>query len=371
MPVKTNAELADLQEKARAAVTTDPARALNLLLREIPEGRAKHDQTLVLLGRNNDILDHEIGNTLPENMLGILRNELRRDILVFINHLTLADFGPKPANRPELKPGHLLYKVPPVMKLRKAHECVVRIAHQLNQVLEGIKVDESVGLEQITVSEVMQVEVIDASGAGDPAFEVLLLSDGEQFVDAYSATEWVFNVRPLRPGNHKLALKISVLLTVNGKERTKNIVHQRAISVRAEADRVDTGFVRPIGADIYTESPTPFPDAPVAYPSSHSEGKDKKQGPNPDRPTLAPAPAPPRRSNLRRYLSVAATVLLIVTASFWISRSLDFGDSTSGPGTGAADPNIVIHPPFLSNKDSSAQDTFAPTLPPELRRDSL
>lgn len=107
MPISTPEQLTELQDRVRKAVPVSAIRALKLLLEALPEGRAKYNQVQVLVGRDNDIIGHEIGNTLAPDLLAILRNELRKDLLVFTDHLTPADFGPKPANGPELKPGHL------------------------------------------------------------------------------------------------------------------------------------------------------------------------------------------------------------------------------------------------------------------------
>jgi hypothetical protein len=324
MPITTVEQLAELQDRIRTAVLNNSSKALKTLTEALPEGRAKFNQVLVLTGRANDVLDHEIGNTLSGDLLAILRNELRKDILVFTDHLTLADFGPKPDVRPELKPGHLLYKVPPVMKLREAYPCIIRIAHQLNQVLQGIEIDDSVGLEEVSLSEVMEIEVIDPSASDNPAFNILLLSDGEQFVDEYSATEWVFNVRPLREGSHSLVLKISVLLNINGKERAKNIVHQRAISVQAEVSVTEAKFVRPQAVEVLSEIeivPTPSPPPPPPYVPAPVPVKGSPSTPSPSpfpRPTST-RPILNKRKSRRGFLSIAATVLLLVVGALWIT----------------------------------------------------
>jgi hypothetical protein len=183
VPITTAEQLAAFQNKVRTAVLIDSPRALKVLT----ESRAKYDQTLVryhrrahevilctqserapsqaspveatprsrtywatfvttfslhvpdssITRRANDILDHKIDNIPSPNLLAIVRNELHKDILVFTDHLTPANFGPKPNVRPKLKPGHLLYKVPPVMKFRHTYPCIIRITHQLDQALNG------------------------------------------------------------------------------------------------------------------------------------------------------------------------------------------------------------------------------------------
>jgi hypothetical protein len=179
VPITTAEQLAAFQNKVRTAVLIGSPKALKVLT----ESRAKYNQTLVrydhrahevilctrsdrgpsqaspvgatprgrpywatfslhvpdssITRRANDILDHKIDNIPSPNLLAIVRNELHKDILVFTDHLTLTNFGPKPNVRPKLKPGHLLYKVPPVIKFRHAYPCIIRITHQLDQALNG------------------------------------------------------------------------------------------------------------------------------------------------------------------------------------------------------------------------------------------
>jgi len=186
MPITTHDQLEALRAEVREAIVHSITEALALLTKDLPTGRAKHNQVVLLSSRASDIANHDINNTLVPDLLDVLRNELRRDVLTFTDHLTLTDFGPEAPARPELKPGHLLYKVSPKMTLRETYECLIRIAHQLSHVLEGIELDDSVSFEELPIAEVMEVEVIDPSPEGKPAFDILLLSDGEQLVDEFS-----------------------------------------------------------------------------------------------------------------------------------------------------------------------------------------
>lgn len=380
MPINTPEQLSELQEQIRLAVAdADLEAAFHLLEEALPTGRPKANQVTLLNGRANDILDFDINNTLSTDQLAILRNELRLDLLIFVDHLTLHDFSTKASTtHPELKPGHLLYQVPPKMAVRETQKCLVRIAHLLNQVLEGLTFDESISLEEIPVSEVMEVEIIDPSPAGNRAFDILLLSDGEQVVDEFMATEWVFNVRPLREGQHELVLKISVLITVGDKERTKNIVLSRPITVSAElTEKVEPALIRVLEPQGFLEeemiverepppSPSPPPLSSAPAPAASSPPKPKPTssktraggsgGPIVPLPSPSPSPMPERRSPRKRYsgwMNIAAAALVLLVATFLLLPSGNGGqtnpDSPAGP----------------SNDDNRANDL------PLLQRDTM
>jgi len=330
MPINTPEQLSELQEQIRLAVAdADLEAAFHLLEEALPAGRPKANQITLLNGRANDILDFDINNTLSTDQLAILRNELRLDLLTFVDHLTLHDFSTEASkNRPELKPGHLLYQVPPKMAVRETHRCLVRIAHLLNQVLEGLPFDDSITLEEIPVSEVMEVEILDPCPSGNRAFDILLLSDGEQVVDEFMATEWVFNVRPLREGQHELVLKISVLITVGEKERTRNIVLSRPITVAAElTNKTESELIRVAETPVFEAeemaASAPAPPPPIAMPApvaSSAPPPEKTQaGGGSVVHSPAPAPMPEKKSPRKGYsgwMNIAAIALVLLVTTF-------------------------------------------------------
>lgn len=317
-------ELQELRQAVRRQIIHSVADTLRHLIAALPAGRPKHNQLLLLLSRAEEIRGWRIGNTRSQEQISIAENELREDVLLFTDHLSLRDFAEAPPVRPELRPGHLLYRVPSAMQLRQQHECLVRIAHTLAQVMEGLEQDERVEVESVPVAEVMQVEIIDPSPPDARAFDILLVSDGEQLVDEYSYTEWVFYARPLRSGIHNLVLKVSVLVTVKGKERTKNLVFRRQIDVRTEAVAAAPALRQVIAvaapASEVADATLPPPISP-RLPTRGGESKAEEPR-APYVPYAQPAPAPPEsrpaRSSPRRWLSVAAGILVIAVAGWWV-----------------------------------------------------
>jgi hypothetical protein len=74
----------------------------------------------------------------------------------------------------------------------------------------------------------MSAELIDIEGK---AFTIRCINSMEQFVDADIATEWIFYVKGLLSGVHRLLLKISVTEEINGKERVREIVLEEVVTV--------------------------------------------------------------------------------------------------------------------------------------------
>jgi hypothetical protein len=354
MPIHTHEQLIDLQSKIREAIMeAKPDQALELLGEALPASRAKHNQVVLLKSRQSDIVQHTVNNTLSEEHLEVMRNNLTADILLFIDHLATSDFEPELTQRPGLKPGHLLYQVPTMMVLQTTYDCLVRVAEELNQVLERIAGEEDVVIEDIGLSEVMEVEILDSGGTDDPAFDIMLLSDGEQVVDAYSYTEWVFNVRPLREGQHQLILKISVLLTIKGKERTKNVILRRSISVSAQAtkDATPAKLQRVVALKVeQTSFSLPEETAgagsfePPLLPSKSISTTEPAGEAGLSTPSPAPIRVPEVRQKSKRgaLISLAATLLLLVFAGTWLIKSGNWGDLSpkDTPTVGPSNPDI-------------------------------
>ncbi|HNP21288.1 MAG TPA: toll/interleukin-1 receptor domain-containing protein [Panacibacter sp.] len=138
--------------------------------------------------------------------------------------------------------GKILYDIPDSMKLNKQQKCVVRIAKDELTAKDSDTFTDAVKMEDIVLSGVMKVELIDI--AEPPHFTIKTISSAEQEVDAESYTEWLFWVTPLLSGVFDLILKVSVIKTIEGKERRKDLVFEKAINIAAAAEDapVSTGI---------------------------------------------------------------------------------------------------------------------------------
>ncbi|NJO86827.1 MAG: hypothetical protein HC821_01875 [Lewinella sp.] len=318
----TQTALDDLCQNLRELAVEQPDELLSVLLALLPPGRAKQQQALLLQSRHKQLLQHTLGQTLAFAELNVANNQLLWDLLLFVNHLVLADFSPEAAARPGLKPGHLLYQVPERMVIGQSHPCRVRVAETLEQLRQDLETEENLAFAQVPLAEVMEVSIIDPSDPNQAAFHILLVSDSEQFVDAYSYTEWLFYVRPLRAGQHELLLKVAVLLVVEGQQRTKNLVLKRSIQVNAEAVFSQENTAAPStmrrvvaveNAEAVASQPTyaEAPPSPSPFPTESDHLRE---------PRKQTAPAPKMRkpvngsSRGRRWLTVAASLLVLCLA---------------------------------------------------------
>ena len=119
---------------------------------------------------------------------------------------------------------------------------MVRIAKDELTAKDSDTFTDAVKMEDIVLSGVMKVELIDI--AEPPHFTIKTISSAEQEVDAESYTEWLFWVTPLLSGVFDLILKVSVIKTIEGKERRKDLVFEKAINIAAAAEDapVSTGI---------------------------------------------------------------------------------------------------------------------------------
>ncbi|MEM9528584.1 MAG: hypothetical protein AAGA31_18365, partial [Bacteroidota bacterium] len=101
MPIKNQEQLTALCLEVEEAISkADTDQALATLLAAIPSSRPKHHQVLLLASRMADIYKYEVGNTLAHDKIEVLRSDLRSDILLFTDRLSLVDFSEAAPPRP-------------------------------------------------------------------------------------------------------------------------------------------------------------------------------------------------------------------------------------------------------------------------------
>lgn len=126
------------------------------------------------------------------------------------------------------KQGNILYNIPNQMTVGKETKCVVRVAFSEVLVRQGADIQSDTVIKNIRVSNVMSAELMDIEGK---AFSIRGINSIEQFVDADIATEWIFYVKGLLRGVHRLLLKVSVTEEINGRERVREIVLEEIVTV--------------------------------------------------------------------------------------------------------------------------------------------
>ena len=123
--------------------------------------------------------------------------------------------------------GQVVYKVPDTMRVMKNYDIIVRISRSKTNVEISENLNGKVVTKSIKTSHTMQVELVDPTGE---CFRISEVNSQKQMVDS-SYTEWIFNVTPLKSGNNKLNLVVSIFRN----DDVKQTVYSDEIYVQANA----------------------------------------------------------------------------------------------------------------------------------------
>jgi hypothetical protein len=123
--------------------------------------------------------------------------------------------------------GQVIYKVPDTMQVMKNYDIIIRISRSNTNVEISQNLNGKVITKNIKTSHTMQVELVDPTGE---CFKVSEVNSQKQIVDS-SYTEWRFNVTPLKSGNNKLNLVVSIFKN----DDVKQTVYSDEIYVQANA----------------------------------------------------------------------------------------------------------------------------------------
>lgn len=136
--------------------------------------------------------------------------------------------------------GKLLYHIPNQMKLNEVLRCVVRISVNeqiIQRGLENLKTQD----RTIIISEVMKVLLLEVATLSGKHFEIEAVTENKQFVrikDIQNYTEWLFNVKPLKKGMHKLALKVYIVERVNNEEVNQQLTFEEVVEVSTKKNKI-------------------------------------------------------------------------------------------------------------------------------------
>ena len=165
-------------------------------------------------------------------------NRINNNILYFIDQLPHLIQNDAPVKPKKNNKGKLLHDIPNRMPLGVATKCTIRIAEDEALLLEGFEKTPNTELEDIPIKEIMEVELIDVSG--ENKFEIRSLNSAEQTLDPSDYTQWLFFVKPLSDGTHTLFLKVSAIHFINNKERKREIVLEKEVSVATNVEELLT-----------------------------------------------------------------------------------------------------------------------------------
>lgn len=157
-------------------------------------------------------------------------------------------------NTPAAVKGKILYDIPDTMQLHKQEKCIIRIGKDEITVKSGDVFSETVVTDDIKLSGLMKVELIDI--ANIPNFSIKTISTPIQEVDDDEFTEWLFYVTPVNAGLFSLIIKVSAIKNEAGREKIKDIVFEKNISIntsKAESSFTAMAFAAPFSTTIKSE----------------------------------------------------------------------------------------------------------------------
>ena len=130
--------------------------------------------------------------------------------------------------------GVVFYQVPDTMIVFNKYPVRVRISKEkkVEVITEGLdSKNGEVVASNVAISQKMEVTLKDESPDNDPSFIISQINNDQQIVDNDGYTEWIFNVQPVKHGNKKLNLVISIVKNDAKKQivYTDNIVVKESI----------------------------------------------------------------------------------------------------------------------------------------------
>ncbi|MCB9315117.1 MAG: formylglycine-generating enzyme family protein [Lewinellaceae bacterium] len=240
-----------IQKELQDLLVEDIAKALKTLQAMLSSQTDTYSIVISLLARLNEANKARLRGTLENDELNTEYNKIRAAFLELVQGLKETDFESPPEATGEAAPkqGSILYRIPNKMPKDKETKCVVRIALSEDAIVEDITLDEHVQLKELyRVSDTMEAELLDPSGG--KKFQIATISDSIQLIDETGFTEWWFYVTPLTEGTHPLVLKVSIIETVDGQPRKKDMVMEETIEVVAEGPVTDAEAAQPKKAGV-------------------------------------------------------------------------------------------------------------------------
>ena len=140
---------------------------------------------------------------------------------------------PRPMPTPSPLQGSLLYNIPDEMPQNVDTECVVRIATDKTLLMKPDDNFSKPVIKDIRIGKLMMVELLELGR--NAAFEITPTITEPQPIEATTAAEWLFFVKPLKVGKFKLMLRVSIVERIDGVDRFKQDVLVQNVTVTAEA----------------------------------------------------------------------------------------------------------------------------------------
>lgn len=135
------------------------------------------------------------------------------------------------SNTSNLSEGRVVYKIPEKMKIRSTYKVLVRISKSKSVISIYDSLSEKVITSTLPVTQTMEVKLVDVSPSDRKSFEIVDGNNAVQIIDdGDTYTEWSWNVTPIRVGNSKLKIVISIIRDGNKKD----VVYEDSVEVEKD-----------------------------------------------------------------------------------------------------------------------------------------
>lgn len=316
---------------------------------------------LTMLRRRFQVLEEDAfrGTISPADQQ-VEESKIVRDFLYLVQQLPTDQERELPGSNQGRASGKLMHDIPSRFPLGKLTKCVIRIADSKEALLKDFTVSLDTVLEEnVPIEKVMAVELIDLEDGKH--FEIKRLNSTIQQLLPALATQWVYYVKALTPGEHLLVLRVSTVEVIDGIERAKEVIFERPVKVEAEVTetteprkrqwqptKVVVATPRPINPTLMGSAdaavsmeqireamqpaspPMPSPSV-LDDVAGMTMGQPKRT--IPPAQTSIPAPAPKSKNSIP-WGKMAATFLVLVLAGWWVVNLNDDNQNTITPGGG-------------------------------------
>lgn len=304
---------------------------------------------------------------------------IARDFLYLVQQLP-TDSELQPASiDPQGTRGKLLHDIPALLPLNKRTKCVVRIADSERALLEGYQTGQNTVIEDdIAIEKVMAVELLDIEEGKH--FEIRALNSSAQQLLSGRASQWVYYVKALTPGEHLLVLRISTVEMIDGVERPNEVIFERAVSVLTSVEPRSADEQRAWQSTKIAVGSAPTVSrkrktASVGSPSAPAPASTAPTAP----PLASPAPAtqvdrsappvessaPPKRS--LPWRSLAAVMLLLLVAGGWMIGGEMFPTDGGSEPIAGIDEGSDYRDAVASERENVKRGTFLADIPGQYR----
>jgi hypothetical protein len=135
--------------------------------------------------------------------------------------------------------GKLVYKIPDTMIVKKIYNIRIRIIRDTSNKIIYNDLNETKEYV-IKTTRLMEVKIVDPSPESDKNFEIVKSNKDIQLVESSEHTEWVYDVTPLKSGN----LKLNIVISIIDNGYNKEIVYFDTVYVKANPKRSIVDFIK-------------------------------------------------------------------------------------------------------------------------------